>query len=487
MSVASLFLIAFGAPLLRAALSAFLPRPPGLRDALNVLLALAQAGACVALAFAAARGADATIVLARPLPDVAFALALEPLGAAAAAALSVLGALHALHTAAWLRAARDPTPGRMQAFIALCAFMTMGVAFSANLFALFVFYQGLTLASAPLIAHAGDERARRAARLHLSMLLGASIALLLPAIVWTYALAGDVTFRAGGVLAGHATPIIADVLLALFVFGFAKAALPPVHRWLPEGSQASFPAIATVQALAVLPAGAIGILKTTLYVFGPAMSEAQTAARLLLALAGATMCVAALNALGKSDIRARMAYAMVAQNAAVIAGAMLAAPPSYFAAILQLIAQSAGALTLIMAFANVEAATGRLTVNTFTGLGRVMPWTFAAVAIGAAGIIGLPPLAGAWPRLWLMTASAEGHAIWAGGLAALGAIAAFACFAPLAAKALVGAAPEDPFRRPDGASIGLVAPVVLTAAATASLIFVVDPLAQFLAQLWGAP
>lgn len=487
MSATTLLLLTLAAPLARAILSAAIARPPGLRDLLNILLALAQAATAIALMGAVARGETAPIVLARPLPDVTLAFVLEPLGVIVAAATSVLSVLHAIHTAAFLRASQDPAPARLQAFIALSSLMAMGAAFSANLFTLFIFYQGLTLASAPLIAHGGNEAARRASRLYLSMLLATSIGLLLPAIVWTYALAGDLTFRAGGVLTGHVTPIVANVLLALFVFGFAKAALPPVHRWLPAASTAPFPAIAVVQALAIIPAGAIGILKTTLYVFGPAMADARIAAHILLGLAGAAMCVAALNALGKQDIRERMAYAMVSQNAAVIAAAMLATPAGYFSAILQIVAQCFGALTLLMAFANVQAATGRVAAAEFEGLGRYMPWTFAAVAIGAISLIGLPPLAGAWPRLWLMTASAESGLMWAGALVAFGSIATFAYLAPLAAKALVGEAPADPFRRPDGASIILVAPMALTAAATLALIFFVDPLAQFLAPVWSAP
>jgi multicomponent Na+:H+ antiporter subunit D len=308
---------------------------------------------------------------------------------------------------------------------------------------------------------------------------------LLPAIVWTQALGGDLSFRMGGVLAGRVSPIVADILLVLFVFGFAKAAVPPLHRWISEASAAPFPALGAILAFTVVTAGGLGVLKTTLYIFGPAMAAAHVAALAILALACVAMCWAAINALGKQDIRARLAYVMIAQNAAVVAGAMIGTREGAIAAVLQLIAQSFAALTLIMAFAAVHAATGRVRTTEMEGLGRLMPWTFAGAAIGAASLIGMPPLAGAWPKLWLMTAAAEADLIWAGGLAALASIAAFACLAPLIANAIVGSAPIGAFIRPDGASILLVAPVFLAAAATLALVVFVDPLAAFLAPIWG--
>lgn len=495
MSAETLLLVALGAPLARAIAALVLPRPPGLRDLLSIGLAIVHATAAVMLLNHVARGEIATIVLARPLPDMTFTLALEPIGAVVAACSGVLSVLHALHTAGFVRASQDPAPARLNVFVSLSVLMATGVASSANLFTLFVFHQALILVSLPLVAHASDEASRKAARLYLSLLMAAAIGLLLPAIVWTHALTGELTFRAGGLLAGKVGPFVANILLTLYVFGFATLALPPFHRWLSGASAAPFPAIGAIHAIAVAPAAGVALMKTTLYVFGPAIHQAGISSRILLVIAGLTMCIAALNALGKQDIRQRLAYSMIAQMGAVTAGAMMGAPASAFAAILQIVAQSFAALTLIMAFANVQAATGRLKVNEMHGLGRLMPWSFAGVAIGAVSLIGLPPLAGAWPKLWLMTASAEAmssetgehHALlWAGGLVALSVIATFAYLAPLAAQALVGHAPENPFRRPDRASIALVFPVVAASAATLSLIALVDPLFEFLLPLWSA-
>ncbi|MET0181291.1 MAG: proton-conducting transporter membrane subunit [Caulobacterales bacterium] len=484
MTPSALLLLCLGAPLLQALAAAIAPRPPGLRDSLQILMSiLFFTAAC--LVFNAARGGGvARIVLARPLPHVDLAFALEPLGVLMALVISGLGLAHSFHSAAYFRAVGEPAPARVQAFMALTSFAAVALSFSANLFTFFVSYQALILASFPLVAHGGDEEARRAAGVYLATLLAASIGLLLPAIVWTYALTERLEFHAGGLFDAEVSPLTLNILLVLFVLGVAAIALPPVHRWLPSSSVAPYPAAAMIQGVAVTNVGGVGVLKITTYVFGARLSEAWIGAQGLIVLAGAAMCVAALIALSKQDLRERLSYSMMAQSAAVAMGALIALPTGTFAAALQIVAQACAATTLAMAAATIHAATGRTRAADLEGIGRLMPWTFASFALAAASLIGMPPFSGAWAKLWLITAAADAGYLWAGGLAALAAVLTFAHWGPLAAIGLVGRAPADAFKRPDGASILLVAPAILAAIATASLLFLADPIANFLSTIW---
>jgi multicomponent Na+:H+ antiporter subunit D len=477
---------ALGAPVLSAVLVLLLSRPPGLRDVIHIGFALVLAAAALYLVDATAHGVSARIVLARPLPNVDLAFSIEPLGALVAATIAGLGVLHAIHTAGVVRATQERSPARLMAGISLASAAAIAAAYSANLFSFFVAYQALTLATFPLVAHGGEDRARRAARTYLATLLVSSVGLFLPAMVWTYALAGTLEFRPGGVLAGHVDPLTANILLALFVFGLAKIAPPPLHRWLSASSTAPYPALVTIQALAVLPAGGVGLLKISAYVFGSALHQAEFAARALLVLAGVTMCVAALIALSRQDMRERLAYSTMAQSMAVAMGALLALPAGLFAATLQIVALACASATLLMAAGSVYAATGRRDAKDYAGLGQLMPWTFAAFALGSASMIGMPPFSGAWAKLWLITAAADAGLVWAAVLAGLAAVLTFAHLGPLAASALAAQAPRDPFKRPDGASIMLVAPVALSGAATLLLLVLADALFHFLAPLWTA-
>lgn len=478
---------ALGAPVLQALLVALLARPPGLRDVVHIGFSIALLVAAGFLVHFAARGETARLALAQPLPNVDLAFNIEPLGALAAAVIAGLGVLHAAYTAGYVRAVQDKTPARLMANIALASAAAIGVALSANLFTFFVAYQALTLATFPLVAHAGGEEAQRAARTYLAILLTASVGLFLPAMVWTYAIAGALDFRPGGVLTGHVDPLTANALLVLFVLGLAKAAIPPNHGWLNTASQSSFPALISIYAITVLPVGGVGVLKITAYVFGAAMHQAAFAANGLLVLAGGGMCAAALIALSKQDLRERIGFSAMAQSLAAVTGALLALPQGAYAAALQIVALACATATLLMAAGTAYAVTGRRNAIDMTGLGRLMPWTFAAFALGSASMIGMPPFSGAWAKLWLITAAADAGLVWAAVLVGVAAVLTFAHLGPLAANALVGRAPTDPFKRPDGASILLVAPVILCAIATLWLLVLADPLASFLAPLWTGP
>jgi multicomponent Na+:H+ antiporter subunit D len=245
--------------------------------------------------------------------------------------------------------------------------------------------------------------------------------------------------------------------------------------------------LVTVQALAVLPAGGLALLKVLAYVFGPVLATARVSALALLALACVGMCVAALIALSRQDLRERLAYSCMAQALAVVMGGLLALPAGLFAATLQIVATSCAATTLLMAAGTVSVITGRTIVVDYSGLGRVMSWTFAGFALASASMIGMPPFSGAWSRLWLITASASSGLTWAGALVGVAAVLTFAHLGPLAANAFAGRAPADAFKRPDGASILLVAPVILSAAATLWLLVLADPLASFLSPVWTPP
>jgi len=223
-------------------------------------------------------------------------------------------------------------------------------------------------------------------------------------------------------------------------------------------------------------------------VFGQsALAEARLAALGLIVLVGVSMCMAALLALSKQDVRERLAYSTMAQALAVAMGALLALPAGLFAAILQTVALCCAVATLQMAVATVATVTGRREASDFAGLGRLMPWTFAGFAIASASMIGMPPFAGAWAKLWLIAAAAGAGLTWAAVLAAVAAVLTFAHLAPLAASAFSERAPTDAFKRPDGASVLLVAPVVLSAAATLWLLVRADPLADYLSPIWTLP
>lgn len=488
---ATLLLIALIAPVAQALLAALITRPAGLRDVIVVISALTQAGAAFGLVHAASLGETARIVLTEPLPGVDLAFAADPLGLLFGAFVSALGALNGLYAIGFLRASKTPAPWRTQALIAFAMAATMGVAYAANLLTFFLYSEALTIAAFALIALSGAERARRAALLILATLTTASFALLLPAIVWTTAIAGGQDFKPGGLLPANLDPVIANALFLMFMLGQAKTALMPMHVLATSAATAPAPIAATLTAICALSVGGFAAVRVALNVFGPALAQADIARLIIAALAGASAVVGALIAVGRIDLRERIGYLAVSQSALVVLAVALAAPvgvsgssSGWFAAIMQIAANALALLTITLSLGAATLATSRMQAADMDGLGRVMPWVFAAFACGAISLIGAPPLAGAWSKLWLFATAGEAGAYWAMAVIGAASLLTLAALAPMTARALTEPAPTDPFTRTDSTPALAFAAVVLAGLATASLVLFVDLLARFLAPVW---
>jgi multicomponent Na+:H+ antiporter subunit D len=488
-----LLFLALAVPVAHAGLVSTLRRPPGLRDVTHIGAAFALAAICVVLFARVAAGEQGVIVLARPLPGLELALAADRLGVVFAALASCLGALCALYTVGWMRVTKDAAPTRFMAFSALALAMTVGVALSANLFSFFVFYEGLVIATFPLLGHRSDTESGRAAAHYLVLTLALAMGALLPAIVWTGVAAGGLDFVEGGILRDQVGPIVANGLLVFYVLGIGMAALFPAHRWITAAAHTNAPASALVFAVTAASVGGFGVLRIAVHVFGEALPQARIAALGILALAAVTMTGASLAAFARRDLTERLSYLCVAQLAGVTAGAMLGpahdegVAAGWFAAAIQLVAYSAATVTLCFALGAIKAATGRSGVDDLDGLGRRMPWIFSALALGALSFAGAPPLAGAWPKLWLMIASADHGLFWFGGVTAVAALLAFAAFAAPVARALFSPEPKGQFAFPDGAPLLVIAPTVAAGLSTLLLLIWLNPIVAFLGDLRGAP
>src|SRR5262249_16658697 len=179
--------------------------------------------------------------------------------------------LTSFYSIGYMRSLAEHAQTRYFACFALALSATMGVALAGNLFTLFLFYEALTLVTYPLVGHKGTVEAKAGARKYVIYLLGAAKLLLLSAVILTYNLAGTLDFRAGGIFPAaevSAKPSLFLTLFALFLFGFAKNALMPLHSWLPAAMVAPTPVSALLHAVAVVKTGVFSTLRVFLFVFG---------------------------------------------------------------------------------------------------------------------------------------------------------------------------------------------------------------------------
>jgi len=231
--------------------------------------------------------------------------------------------------------------------------------------------------------------------------------LLLPAIVWVWLSTGTLDFRPGGFLAGQIDPAMAPILLGLFAFGVGKAALMPIHRWLPAAMVAPTPVSALLHAVAVVKAGVFTILTVVVYVFGIDFLAKTGASDWLVWLAAFTILASSMVAITKDDIKARLAYSTISQLSYIVLGAAIASSLAVQGAALHIVMHAAGKITLFFCAGAIYVQAHLTKISELDGQGREMPWVFAAFFIGALSIIGIPPLGGSWSKFILMVGAVE--------------------------------------------------------------------------------
>ena len=416
MNDSMLFLIVL-TPFIGAGLIVVTGNRPNLRETISVatgLLLLAEVASLVPDVLA---GETPGLLLAIPVPGVPLALQVEPLGLLFALIASSLWIVTTIYAIGYMRGHNEAHQTRFYAFFAIAIGATMGIALAQNLFTLFLFYELLTISTYPLVTHAGTPEARRGGRVYLGVLMGTSIGFLLLAVVWTWQLTGTTGFKAGGILAGQASPLVIGILYGLFVFGIGKAALMPFHRWLPAAMVAPTPVSALLHAVAVVKAGVFAILKVTVYIFGIDLVRGSTASTALLWVAALTIIGASLVALYQDNLKRRLAYSTISQLSYVVLGAVLANAASISGAALHIATHAVGKITLFFCAGAILVATHKTRVSELDGLGRQMPLTMGAFLIASLSIAGLPPMGGLWGKWYLALGALDaGYGILVGVL-----------------------------------------------------------------------
>jgi len=341
------------------------------------------------------------IDIAEPLPGLAIRFEVEALGMLFALVASILWLVTSIYAIGYMRKHEEKNQTRFYAMFAIAIGCTLGIALAGNLFTLFLWYEMLTISTYPLVAHAGNKKARRGARTYLSFLLGTSIGLLLPAILITYTITGSLDFQEGGILAGKLDPAWAGLLYALFIFGIGKAAVMPFHRWLPAAMVAPTPVSALLHAVAVVKAGVFTVLKVTIYIFGTDFITSSGANDWLIWFAGATILLASLIAMVQDNLKLRLAYSTISQLSYIVLGALLATNMGLLGGALHITMHAFAKITLFFAAGAILITTDKVNISDMGGLGRAMPVTFTAFLIGSLSIIGLPPFGGMWSKWYL--------------------------------------------------------------------------------------
>jgi multicomponent Na+:H+ antiporter subunit D len=397
-------------PLVAALLIPLFLERPNLREAVTLAAAVLLFLATSLLAPFVLAGARPEALRYEIVAGLAFGFKVEPLGMLFALVASALWIVNSIYSIGYMRANDEPRQTTYYVCFAVALGSTIGIAYAGNLFTLFLFYEMLTISTYPLVTHKRDAEAMRAGRLYLMLLLGTSMVLLLPAIIATLALTGTLDFTPGGIFGTKVQGWTLTGLLALYVFGIGKAAVMPLHFWLPAAMVAPTPVSALLHAVAVVKAGVFCVAKVVLYVFGLDTLVRSGANEWLVYIAALTVLLASLIALSRNNLKARLAYSTVSQLGYVVLGAALATPVALAGSATHIVMHAFGKITLFFCAGAIYVAAHKTEVSELDGLGRKMPVTFLAFLLGSLSIVGVPPFGGSWSK-WLLAVGAvdAGH------------------------------------------------------------------------------
>ncbi|NYS26105.1 monovalent cation/H+ antiporter subunit D family protein [Rhodobacteraceae bacterium 2376] len=386
-------------------------RAARLRTGLNLGVAAMKVALVAWLGIKVSQGVIYDVSFAM-LPGLEFKLQADPLAILFISLSAILWLITTVYSVGYLE--RGPHRARFFGFFSLCVAATVGIAMAGNLFTFLIFYELLTLATYPLVIHRGSAEALRAGRIYLIYTLAGGLVLLLGTLgLWV--LAGNTDFTPGGVLdAVVAENRAAAQLLFVVLVGAlgVKAALVPLHAWLPIAMVAPAPVSALLHAVAVVKAGAFGIMRVVYEVFGIDTAQALGLTAPLAALAAVTILYGSLRAITQDDIKKRLAYSTVSQVSYITLGVALASPVAAVGALAHLIHQGLMKITMFMAAGNLAEGMGVKRVSQMDGIGRAMPGTMLAFSAAALAMIGLPPLAGFVSKWYLAQGGLDAGAAW---------------------------------------------------------------------------
>ncbi|HBF42576.1 MAG TPA: cation:proton antiporter, partial [Desulfobacteraceae bacterium] len=367
---------------------------PNIREGWTFVAAIAKFLIVISMLPTILHGSEIVYTVAEVIPGIAIKFRVDALGMLFAIVSSSLWIITSVYSIGYMRGLKEHSQTRYFCFFALCLSATIGVAFSANLLTLFLFYEMLSFATYPLVTHHQDEEARSSGRKYLLYIAGGSIALVLPAMLISYNLAGTLEFSKQGFLAGTGSKTLMLILLLMFIFGFAKSAIMPVHSWLPAAMVAPTPVSALLHAVAVVKVGVFSIIRILTGVYGIDLLASLNLGIVVCYIASFTIIVASLIALSQDGLKRRLAFSTISQLSYIILGVALLSPKGMAGGMMHIAMHAFGKITLFFCAGAIFVATGKKNISEMVGIGKRMPITMVAFFIGALSVIGLPPCGG---------------------------------------------------------------------------------------------
>ena len=280
------------------------------------------------------------------------------------------------------------------AFYLMTYGITLGLAFSANIVTLFVFYEMLTLVTLPLVIHYRDRDSIYATQKYAAYLLfGAALAFV--AVVLVTMNGNEGVFSFGGSLSGNYDQALLRVAFLIGFFGFGtKAAVFPLYDWLPTASVAPTPVTSLLHAVAVVNSGAFAVMRLIYYSFGTELLTGTLEQGIVMVVSAFTIAYAGIHALRERHFKRRLAFSTASNLSYMLFGFTCMTPLGFIGGLSHLLFHGMIKMVLFMCAGAFMHETGKAYIYEVNGVGKKMPWTFGLFTLSSIGLIGFPLTSG---------------------------------------------------------------------------------------------
>ncbi|WP_457575236.1 monovalent cation/H+ antiporter subunit D family protein [Desulfomarina sp.] len=423
------------------------------------------------------------------LPGVTVALRADAMSMIFAIVASSLWTIAVFYSMGYMRGLKEHAQTRFNACFALAIFGAIGVAFSDNLFTMYLFYEIVSICTYPLVAHHQDEEGYHGARKYIIYLTTTAKAFLLPAMILIYVLTGTLDFApdiSTGIFPADINKTLVIMLYIFCIFGFAKNGIMPFHHWLPGAMVAPTPVSALLHAVAVVKVGVFCTTRVMLYVFGTQTMHALNLGIPTAYFVSFTILAASIIALSKDNLKARLAYSTVSQLSYIILGVALLTDTGIQGGLIHIVNHAFSKITLFFCAGAIYVASHKKYISEMEGLGKTMPFTFAAFGIASLSMIGAPPVAGFITKWNLLIGSIEAHQMGILLILIASTMLNAAYFAPVTYKAFFGKRPADePFTGIKEAPLSMLIPILIACTISVLIGIFPDFMLQFVKAVTG--
>jgi len=446
--IASVLILAFG-------------KYPNIREGWTFVAAFIKFGLVISMLPLILKGDVITCTVVEMLPNLPIAFKVDAFGILFAITSSFLWIFVSSYSIGYMRSLNEHAQTRYFFCFAIALSSAVGIAFSANLVTLFLFYELLTISTYPLVAHIETPEAISAGRKYLTYLMIAGVSLLFSILV-VYHYTGTTEFSFAGIAGMETIPQTTLVILFItFMIGCAKAAFMPLHAWLPAAMIAPTPVSALLHAVAVVKAGVFTAVRVILYVYGVDLMHDSGLWLYMAYFVSITIILASIYALMQDNLKKRLAYSTVSQLSYIVLGAVLITPHGITGGMLHIPYHAFMKITLFMCAGALIVTAKKENISDMNGIARQMPITMLAFTVGALGMIGMPPVGGYITKWFLLLGAAELHSMILVAVLLVSAILNAAYFFPVIYVAF--------FKKPDHelaykeAPLTMLVPLVVTA------------------------